>query len=169
MSAATLPRVEPDAPSGALRRGYVAFLRTPPGRWTAMNVASRVDPWLLRKTKGRLGMGLMLPNALLETKGAKSGAPRANPVLYFHDGPDVVLVASSFGREKHPAWFHNLRAHPECTLGGQPFTASVIEGDEERARVWALADRVYPGYADYRKRVAGTSGRTIPLLRLTPR
>jgi deazaflavin-dependent oxidoreductase (nitroreductase family) len=162
----TLTRVDPLATHGPLRRGYVAFLRTPPGRWTAINVAARIDPWLLRRTNGRVGMGLMLPSALLETTGAKSGEPRACPVLYFHDGDDVILVGSSFGREKDPAWAHNLRAHPDCTLGGERLRAAVIEDEDERERVWALADRVYPGYADYRERTRAT-GRVIKLFRLS--
>ena len=53
----TLPYVDPHGTPGPARRAYVAFLRTPPGRWTAINVAARVDPWLLPKTGGRLGMG----------------------------------------------------------------------------------------------------------------
>lgn len=161
----TLPHVDPHGTPGPVRRAYVAFLRTPPGRWTAINVAAHVDPWLLPKTGGRLGMGLMLPNALLETTGARSGQPRACPVLYFHDGDDVVLVASSFGREKDPAWSRNLRAHADCTLGGERFRAALVEDEGERERLWGLADKVYPGYADYRVR-AGRIGRTIPLFRL---
>ena len=31
-------------------------------------------------------MGLVLPTAVLETRGAKSGALRRNAVIYFHDG-----------------------------------------------------------------------------------
>jgi deazaflavin-dependent oxidoreductase (nitroreductase family) len=162
-----LTHVDPLATHGPLRRGYVAFLRTPPGRWTAINVAARVDPWLLRRTNGRVGMGLMLPSALLETTGAKSGQPRACPVLYFHDGDDAILVGSSFGREKDPAWAHNLRAHPDCVLGDEPFRAAVVEDEGERERIWNLADHVYPGYADYRARTAAT-GRVIKLFRLTP-
>lgn len=163
----SLKRVDPLAAHGPLRRGYVAFLRSPAGRWTAMNVATRVDPWLLRRTNGRLGMGLMIPTALLETTGARSGQPRACPVVYFHDGDDVVLMGSSFGRDKDPAWSHNLQAHPDCTLGGERFRAAVVEDEGERERLWGLADRVYPGYADYRVR-AGAAGRTIRLFRLTP-
>ena len=56
---------------------------------------------------------------------------------------------------------------PGVPLGGDPFTAAVVEDEAERDRLWGLADRVYPGYADYRVR-AGRIGRTIPLFRLTP-
>ncbi|HMS61001.1 MAG TPA: nitroreductase/quinone reductase family protein [Solirubrobacteraceae bacterium] len=162
-----LRHVDPTTPHGIVRRGYIAFFRTPPGRWTAINVASRVDPWLLSHTGGRVGMGLMITTAVLEAKGAKSGRPRTCTVLYFHDGDDVILVASSFGREKDPAWSHNLKAHPDCRLGDEPFTAAVVADEAERDRLWGLADRVYPGYADYRAR-AGRAGRTIQIFRLTP-
>jgi deazaflavin-dependent oxidoreductase (nitroreductase family) len=81
-----------------------------------MNVAPRVDPWLLAKTRGRLGMGLMLPSALLTTTGAKSRRWRTNAVLYFHDGPDVVVIASNYGTDKHPSWYHNLVAHPQVQI-----------------------------------------------------
>lgn len=162
-----LRQVDPHVAPSPVRRAYVAFLRTPPGRWVGINVAARVDPWLLPRTRGRVGMGLMLPNALLEATGAKSGVTRACPVLYFHDASDVILVASSWGREKDPAWSHNLRANPSCRLGGEPFTAAVVEGEPARDRLWAMADRVYPGYADYRVRAA-EAGRTIPIFRLTP-
>ena len=60
-----------------------------------------------------------------------------------------------------------LEAGAQCRLGGDAFTAAVIEDAEARDRAWALADRVYPGYADYRMR-AGKVGRTIPLFRLAP-
>jgi deazaflavin-dependent oxidoreductase (nitroreductase family) len=164
----SLRRVDPTAEHGPARRAYAAILRTPPGRSFAINVAARLDPVLLRKTGGRVGFGLMIPSALLETKGAKSGAPRANPILYFHDGDDVILIASSFGRDKNPAWYYNLRANPDCVLGGDAFTAAEIDSDTERTRLWGLADQVYPGYADYRERTAKID-RRIPMLRLTPR
>ncbi|MCK9248279.1 MAG: nitroreductase family deazaflavin-dependent oxidoreductase [Solirubrobacteraceae bacterium] len=165
-----LPRVEPGRRLSPARRAYGSFLRTAVGRGIAMNVASRVDPWLLRRTRGRLGMGLMLPSALLTTTGARSGAERTATVLYFHDGDDVILVASSFGRDRHPAWFHNLVANPEVRIakggGGPRMRAAPITDPAELDRVWALADQVYPPYADYRRR-AGAAGRTIPLVRLT--
>lgn len=162
----SLARVDPTVAGGPLRRAYVAFLRTPPGRWIAINVAARVDPWLLRRSGGRVGMGLMLPSALLQTTGAKSGAPRECTVLYFHDGGDVVLIASSYGRAAHPAWYHNLVAHPDCALGGDRFRAAQVGDEAERARLWDLADAVYGGYADYRERTAAV-GRSIPIMRLT--
>ena len=78
-------------------------------------------------------------------------------------------IASSFGRDKHPAWYHNLSANPEATLerGGRRATyrAAEVHDDAERDRLFALADRVYGGYADYRERT-GQIGRRIPVMRL---
>ena len=164
----SLAHVDPTAHRSAFYRGYASFLQTPPGRWVAINIAARVDPWLLRHSNGRVGMGIVLTSALLETTGAKSGAPRACTVLYFHDGADVILIASSYGREAHPAWYHNLIAHPDCALGGEPFRAELVTETHENERLWKLANRVYSGYDGYRER-AGTVGRTIPQLRLTAR
>jgi deazaflavin-dependent oxidoreductase (nitroreductase family) len=163
-----LKRVDPTAEHGPARRAYASILRSPPGRWFAINVAAKLDPVLLRRTGGRVGCGLMIPSALLETTGAKSGSSRANPILYFHDGDDVILVASNYGRDKHPAWRHNLRANPACVLGDEAFTAVEVDDEAERTRLWRLADQIYPGYADYRDRTAKI-GRRIPIVRLTPR
>jgi deazaflavin-dependent oxidoreductase (nitroreductase family) len=149
-------------------RAYVRFAGIRPMGWLSRLVAWRVDPVLLRLTGGRLGLGLPLPTALLETQGARTGEPRRNGVIYFHDGDRVTIIASKLGLPEHPAWFHNLRAHPEVSLGGQPFRAEVIDDESERARLWELADRVFPAYAAYRKRAERT-GRTIPIVQLTPR
>ena len=110
-------------------------------------------------------MGLVLPTALLETRGAKSGAVRRNAVIYFHDRDRVTIVASKAGAAKHPAWFHNLVAHPDVTFGGLPMRAMVVSDEAERNRIWALADRVFAPYATYR-REAAQAHRTIPIVQL---
>ena len=93
---------------------------------------------------------------------------RRNGVIYFHDGDRVTIIASKLGRAEHPSWFHNARANPDVLLGGQPFRAEVVEGEDARRRLWALGERVFPAYAAYRQRAA-RAGRTIPILQLTPR
>ena len=163
-----LPHVDPQAHHGPLYRAFVRFLGTRAAAWLSANVVWKVDPHLMRLTGGRLGLGLMLPTALLETRGARTGRPRRNGVIYFHDGERVTIVASKLGAPEHPAWFHNARAHPDVLLGGRPFRAEVVENEAERARLWALADSVFPPYAGYRERAARVE-RTIPILRLVPR
>ena len=163
-----LPHVDPEARRGPLYRAYARLVGTRAMGWISKNVVWKIDPVLLRLSGGRVGLGLTLPTALLETRGARTGQVRRNGVIYFHDGDRVTIIASKLGLPQHPAWFHNLRVHPEVTLGGQAFRAEVVDDEDERARLWRLADRVFPAYAVYRKRAA-RAGRTIPIVRLTPR
>jgi deazaflavin-dependent oxidoreductase (nitroreductase family) len=160
--------VDPARRRGWFSRAYAAFSATRLGRLISARVAWKLDPYLLRLTRGRLSSGLVLPTALLETRGAKTGVPRRNAVIYFHDGDRVTIVASKAGAERHPAWFHNLRAHPDVTFGGIPMRAAVVGDEAERERLWALADRVFAPYATYR-RDAARAGRTIPIVQLVPR
>jgi deazaflavin-dependent oxidoreductase (nitroreductase family) len=163
-----LKYVDPNRPRSYLSRAYASFSSTRPGRLISSSVAWKVDPYLLRATRGRFGMGLVLPTALLETRGAKSGAVRRNAVIYFHDEDRVTIVASKAGAERHPAWFHNLRAHPDVTFGGIPMRATIVGDEAERRRIWTLADRVFAPYATYR-REAARANRTIPIVQLSAR
>jgi deazaflavin-dependent oxidoreductase (nitroreductase family) len=122
----------------------------------------------MRASRGRIGFDLMIPTALLETRGARSGKLRRTVVIYFHDGDQVTIVASKLGLPSHPAWFHNLSANPEVTLGGIPMRAAVVGDAAERERLWGLADRVFAPYAAYRQEAA-RAGRTIPIVQLSER
>jgi deazaflavin-dependent oxidoreductase (nitroreductase family) len=163
-----LKYVDPNRPRSLFSRAYAAFSSTRLGRFISAKIVWKVDPYLLRATRGRVGMGLVLPTALLETRGAKSGAVRRNAVIYFHDGDRVTIIASKAGDEKHPAWFHNLRAHRDVTFGGIPMRATVVSDEAERHRLWTLADRVFAPYATYRRDAAKVN-RTIPIVQLTGR
>jgi deazaflavin-dependent oxidoreductase (nitroreductase family) len=165
---ARLKYVDPKRRPGAFSRAYAAFSNTRLGRFLSVHVVWKVDPVLMRVSRGRVGLDLTIPTALLETRGAKSGAVRRNVVIYFHDGDRVTIVASKLGYEKHPAWFHNLRANPDVTFGGVPMRATVVSDEAERSRLWALADRVFAPYAAYRREAAKVN-RTIPIVQLMPR
>jgi deazaflavin-dependent oxidoreductase (nitroreductase family) len=166
--ATRLRHIDPSRRPGSFSRAFAAFSNTWLGRFLSIHVVWRVDPFLMRVTGGRLGMDLTIPTALLETRGARSGAARHNAVIYFHDGDRVTVVASKLGLPRHPAWFHNLRADPEVTLGGIPMLATVVTDEAERQRLWVLADRVFAPFAAYR-REAAQAGRTIPIVQLAPR
>jgi deazaflavin-dependent oxidoreductase (nitroreductase family) len=163
-----LKYVDPNRPRSLFSRAFASFSATPWGRLFSAKVVWKIDPYLLRATRGRFGMGLVLPTALLETRGAKSGALRRNAVIYFHDKSLVTIVASKAGADKHPAWFHNLRANPDVTFGGIPMRATVVGDEAERQRIWKLADRVFAPYAIYR-REAARANRTIPIVQLAAR
>ncbi len=137
----TLRRVDPERRRGPLYRGYARLTTTRPIFWVARNVGWKVDPPLLRLTRGRVGTGLFLPTAVLETRGTRTGAARRNALIYFHDGDDVIVAASHAGLPTHPGWFHNLVATPDVTFGNEPFRASVVEADLDR--LWAAGDRVF--------------------------
>jgi deazaflavin-dependent oxidoreductase (nitroreductase family) len=155
------------------RRSRLYFLvgrlsATKVGAWFSTNIAWKLDPFLLKLTNGRLSTTGPLAAALLESRGARTGQPRRNATLYFHDGERVTIIASKRGWPQHPAWYYNLRKHPEIVFGGLPFRAEVVEGEAEQQRLWGLADRVFPEYADYRERAA-KAGRVIPIFQLAPR
>ena len=116
--------------------------------WLAERIAWKLDPYLLRLTAGHLRSTGPVASALLETRGARSGQPRRNATLYFNDGDRVIIVASKRGAPAHPACYHNLCQHPDVRFGGLPFRAEVVEDERERERLWELADRVFPQFAD---------------------
>jgi deazaflavin-dependent oxidoreductase (nitroreductase family) len=163
-----LPRVDATKPRGRAYRAYARLTATRPATWISRHVGWRLDPYLLRLTGGRVGFGLWLPTAVLETTGARSGLSRRNAVIYFHDGDSVILIASKAGAPEHPGWYHNAIADHDVVFGGHPYAAHVVDDEAERARIWNLADNVFPPFATYRLR-ADKVGRTIPILRLCPR
>ena len=67
-----------------------------------------------------------------------------------------------------PVYEATSEKHPDVVFGGLPFRAEIVEDEAERQRLWDLADRVYPQYADYREQ-AGKAGRVIPIVQLVPR
>ena len=114
-----------------------------------------------RANKGQITSGPFAgrPVLLLTTTGARSGQPRLAPLVYTRDGEGYVIMASKGGAPTHPAWYHNLVAHPIVTVevGGETFTARarVTEG-EERERLIALN----PQFNDVQARTS----RVIPVV-----
>jgi deazaflavin-dependent oxidoreductase (nitroreductase family) len=163
---ATLRPVDPTRPPGRIARAYAALATTRVANFISRHINWKLDPLLLRISRGRIATTLMFPTALLETEGARSGARRRNAIIYFNDGDRVTIVASNAGSANHPSWFHNLCAHPDVTFGGVPMRATVVDDETERARLWVLADRVFPAFASYR-RDATALHRTIPIVQQT--
>jgi deazaflavin-dependent oxidoreductase (nitroreductase family) len=160
--------VDPHRRRGRLYLWVCRLSATRAGGWLAVNVSWKVDPLLMRLTRGRLSTAGPLNVALLETRGARTGRRRRNATLYFHDAERVTIIPSKRGWPTNPSWYHNLRAHPEVVFGGRPFRAEIVEEESERQRLWELADRVFPQYANYREQ-AGRAGRVIPIVQLVPR
>ena len=163
-----LKRVDPSRERSWLTRAFVAVGTSRPARFLSRHVLWKLDPLLLRATGGRLSTTFVIRTAVLETRGAKTSATRRHAVIYFHDGDRVTIVASHAGYPTNPAWYHNLRAHPDVTFGSISMRATVVSDDAERQRLWTLADRVFPPYAKYR-RAAAKAGRAIPIVQLEAR
>jgi deazaflavin-dependent oxidoreductase (nitroreductase family) len=166
-----VPDVDPNAiASSPFKRALFAFAVSKAGTWYSSQLGARIDPWLLRASRGRVDHAFgQIPIVLLLVRGARTGVERTVPLLYFSDGEDVILMASSYGRARYPAWYHNLKANPEVRLEvrgrSAPYRAVEVEG-AERDRLFELAKKVYPGYSEYERRTAGV--RRIPVMRLTP-
>ena len=103
---------------------------------------------------------------LLSTVGAKTGAERVNPLVYFGEGDTYYVFASFGGAPKHPSWYHNAMASPTVTVevGSERFTARATEvTGAERDRIYAAQAARSPQFAEYER----ATTRTIPVVALT--
>src|SRR5215212_7839056 len=166
-----VPHVDPLKPR-RLRKALlepVALSRG--GRWYVINVAPRIDHSIGQLSGGRLMSVPGVPLLLLTHRGAKSGRTYTTPLVYFSDGGDgdVVLIASNYGRERHPAWLANVRANPEVALQARGrrgrYRARVLSEGPERDCLFELAKRVTRAYASYEQRAVG---RTINVVVCSP-
>jgi deazaflavin-dependent oxidoreductase (nitroreductase family) len=153
---------------GVYHRLIDRFLRTAPGRWTALHVMTPVDQRLMRWSNGKLstavGTDFYDNGVLLRCTGAKSGQTREIPLLATPLEDSWVLIASATGIDKNPAWYHNLKAQPRCSLivpGRGDITCIAREAQgAERDRAWQAANDQYSGYNVYQ----GRTGRRIPVM-----
>ena len=131
---------------------------------------SHANTWIYRVSGGRFG-GTWLrgaPVMLLTTKGRKSGEPRTTPLLYLRDGNDIIIVGSQGGMSKHPLWYFNLEANPDCEVeigSTRTLMRARRVSDDEKAALWSRLTQMYRDFDDYQARTE----RNIPVLRLSPR
>ena len=125
---------------------------------------------VLKLSFGKLGwQGYNMPVLELTTTGRKSGQPRSVMLTSpLQEGQTIVVVASRGGDDHHPAWFLNLRDHPEVEVvwKGEPprkMRARVAD-DDERARLWPRVVADHKNYAGYQTK----TDRQIPLVLLEP-
>ena len=151
-------------PRTGLEHALERFAASRAGGWYFINVANKVDKHLVPATRGALSTAIGQQVLVVETIGAKSGQARRIPLVYVTDGDDIVLIASKGGAPKNPAWYHNLKAHPEVQVWAKKRSGSYRAREahgEERERLWAKAADYYPGYDTYQGR---TGGRRIPVM-----
>jgi deazaflavin-dependent oxidoreductase (nitroreductase family) len=120
-----------------------------------------------RANAGRVQSLGGMPLLLLHHTGARSGRSYVNPLAYLKDGERYVIFASKAGAPEHPAWYHNVKAHPdvEIEVGADTLRAHAGEaGGEERERLFAEQARRLPQFAEY----AQKTDRVIPVIVLSP-
>ena len=104
---------------------------------------------------------------LLHHVGAKSGIERVTPVACSPQGAGRFVVwAANGGSPAHPAWYHNLKAHPAITVevGDQTFTVLAEELDGiARAQLWPKLVAQYPSLGQAQAKTA----RQFPVFLLT--
>jgi deazaflavin-dependent oxidoreductase (nitroreductase family) len=151
------------------------ILKTAPTRpmtWLYTRIQRPMDEVVYRVTRGRATLSSLLaglPVIMLTTTGARSGEPRTVPLVAIPDGDRLIVVASNYGGRRHPAWYHNLRAHPDATVSVRGHTREVQARElsgAERDACFQRAVRTYPGFVTYRERA---TERSIPVLLLEPR
>jgi deazaflavin-dependent oxidoreductase (nitroreductase family) len=136
------------------------FAASGPGSWMFARVLHHIDKPIHRMTGGRHTLASLLsglPVVFLTTTGARSGKPRTVPVLGLPSSEGLVVIASNYGQERHPAWYYNLLAEPtgEVTVEGvtKRFRATIAEG-AARDRIWQEGLRIYPGWSQYERRAS---------------
>jgi deazaflavin-dependent oxidoreductase (nitroreductase family) len=115
----------------------------------------------------RWGKAYGVPVVLVESVGRKSGKRRTHPLLCLPDGDNLVLIASKGGTDRHPAWYHNLKASPETTAwwkGERRRVRAREASGDERERLWRMMADAYPDYENYQRR----TDRQIPVVVLEP-
>ncbi|MGP3636709.1 nitroreductase/quinone reductase family protein [Streptomyces sp. 24-1644] len=100
---------------------------------------------------------------LLTTTGARTGRPHTTPLGYVADGDRLLVVGSNLGAASHPAWYHNLLAHPVVgvEVGTEEFEAIAVPAEgARRDRLFEQVVRVAPGYAEYQ----ASTDRILPVV-----
>jgi len=137
--------------------------RVPPSNAVTRALNRVAMSWHRRSGDKLQGMDLLY----LTTVGAKSGQKRQSTLARFADGDDAwLVVASAGGSARHPAWYHNIAAHPDqvwVEFGGHEMrvTPTQLEGDA-RAQAWQRITQRQPRYAGYERK----TDRAIPVIRL---
>lgn len=158
------------AEANAFHRLVRTTAATAPVAWIYARTLHWLDKAVLRATKGRTTFAALVSGLSviqLTTIGARTGRPRTWPLLGVRDGGDIVVIASNWGRSRHPAWYHNLLRTPHATAVVDGVAVEVVAREvdgAERDRIWQRAIRIYPGWAAYERRAAP---RRIPVLVLT--
>jgi deazaflavin-dependent oxidoreductase (nitroreductase family) len=87
--------------------------------------------------------------------------------MYVPHGDGVILAASQGGAATHPAWYHNLVAHPEIEVeqsGQRTKLRARLADADEKAKLWPICVEHYAPYDEYQRKTT----RDIPLFVCEP-
>ena len=129
-----------------------------PSAWVASHIKGYVE------SQGKVGHEWNgITTLLLTTRGRKTGKLRRTALIYGRDGDRYIVVASTGGAPKHPAWYLNLAANPNVILQveadvfkGRARTATV----EEKPALWRMMASIFPQYDSYQTKTK----RLIPVV-----
>ena len=153
-----------------LQRFMQKFGSSRPGVWFGAHIWHHVDRIVFQLSGRRMTLTSYifgLPMVMLTTTGAKSGLMRTTPLVAIRQKAKTgcfALIASNWGQDHYPGWYHNLKANPRarCTIDGTigDYQAHEASG-EEYDYFWQRARQVYFGYTVYKQRVGE---RRIPIM-----
>jgi deazaflavin-dependent oxidoreductase (nitroreductase family) len=129
-----------------------------------------LNKWAMNRIRRKGGKFMGMNALVLTTIGRKSGAERTSPVGWFPGKDDSwLIVASAAGAAKHPAWYHNIAAHPDKvqieTAGRKVAVIAEQLHGTEREEAWRQITTAAPRFAQYQEK----TDRELPVIRLVPR
>lgn len=139
--------------------------------WLASHILHHIDVRIMRWSRGRATLSSWLsgqPLLELTTTGARSGKPRSVILIGIPVEGGILLVASNWGQDRHPGWYHNVKAHPTVSVSIQKKEARYIAREligRDYDSYWQEAIGFNPVYSAYQERAGN---RKIPLILLTP-
>jgi len=130
--------------------------------WNATLIAE------LRENGGRAGGRFSgAPLLILHTRGARTGDPREHPLTYQRVDGDYAVFASNAGAPTHPAWLHNLLAHPVARIevdGESVEVVARVADESDWAPIWERQKQTMPSLAQYEAQ----TDRRFPVVLLRP-
>ena len=121
--------------------------------WAGRHIAFPVERAVWQRFGSTIRTGV--PELLLVTTGRRTGQPRSVPVVYLNHNSALVVVASNWGGESHPAWSENLLANPEAevVVGRRRIPVMArLPSHEEKRELWPRLLEIWPGWRAYMER-----------------
>lgn len=133
-----------------------------------IKVFTWINVFIYRLTRGILGSQMEGQSMLLlYTTGRKSGKNRIIPISYLRDVENYILIASNWGRDNNPGWYHNLISQPEGEIQVKAHKLRVcahLATGEDYDRLWNYVTSQSPFYGRYQRQTQ----RKIPIVILVP-